>query len=119
MTRLGEIDLLNQRGQRRGFAATGRTADQDQPVVPSDEFLQVGMEVEFFNGRLKGGQQSDGESDAASRLQDVDPATNALQRAREVGRTAFQKILPVDLADDIARPFQQHFGRNRFTQRAQ
>ena len=77
------------------------------------------MQVEFFDGRLKRGQQSDGEPDAAGGLQDVNPATHALQGAREVSRTAFQKILPVGLPDDFARPIKQHFGGNRLTQRAQ
>ena len=84
----------------------------------SDEFLQVGMQVEFLDGRLERGQQSDGEPDAAGRLHDVNPATHALQDVREVRRTAFQKILPLRLADDFARPFKQCFGGNRLTQRA-
>ena len=39
MARIAQIDLLDQRGERRGFAAPGRTADQDQPVLARDQLL--------------------------------------------------------------------------------
>ena len=80
MPRFGQIDLLNQRRQRRGLPATGRAADQDQSVVVRDEFLQVGMKIELLDGRLEGGEQPDGEAHAAGGLQDVDPAPHALDR---------------------------------------
>ena len=38
VTRLGQVDFLDQGGQRRGLAATGRAADEDQTVVMRHEF---------------------------------------------------------------------------------
>ena len=114
--RFGQIDLLNQRGERRGLAAAGRTTDQHQAVVRRDQFLQVGMEIKLLEGRLESGQKPNGETRAARGLQNIYPAPHALNGSRKVRRAAVQKILPSRFAENFTGPLGQRFGRNNFAQ---
>ena len=118
--RFGEVDLLDQRGERRRFAGAGRPADQDQAVWWRDEFLEVGMQVELLDGGLKRGEQPDGEADAARGLQDVDAAAHAVNGLGKIERAPLQKVRPLFVADDgCARISRSKLGRDRFASGAQ
>ncbi len=113
MTGVGEIDFLDQSGQGRGLATTGGAADQNQAIGVGDELFQVGMQIELFDGGLKGSQQPDGKADAPRCLQDVDAATDAANGPGQVSRTPFQKTRPVFFAEHLAGDFQETIGRKR------
>ena len=55
VTGLGLVDLLDQRGEGRGFAGAGGAADEDQAVTGGDELLEVGVEIELFEVGGEGG----------------------------------------------------------------
>src|SRR5437867_4212195 len=77
------------------------------------------MQVQLFNRRLKGGEQTDRETDAPRRLQDIDPATHPLNGPGKVRRAAFQKTGPLGLAHDFPRPLEQDLCRDGFADRSQ
>ena len=66
-----------------------------------DKFFEIGMQVERFNGGLEGREQADGETDAARRLENIDPATDAGNGLGQVRRTSLQKLRPM-IAQNLA-----------------
>src|SRR5262249_40521485 len=76
--------------------------DENQAMRVRDEFFEIGMEIERFNGGLKGRKQADGEADAARALQNVDATANAGNGAGKVRGTAFEKLRPL-LAENFVR----------------
>ena len=81
---VAQIDRLDQRGQGGGFAAAGRAADQDQAVGMIDQLFEVGMQVQRFQRRLERRQQTDGKTNPARSLQDVEPAAQPFHRLGHV-----------------------------------
>ena len=56
-----------------------------------DELFKVRMQIEFFDGRLKRGEQANGEADAARSMQDVNPAADAVDGPGKVERALLKK----------------------------
>src|SRR5207248_10817369 len=115
----GEIDLLQQRGHGGRLAATGGTAEQDKSMQGFDQLLQVGMEVELFDGGLEGREQANGEANPARGVQDVDAAAHALNRFGQIARAALDETRPLVGRDERARHFQNGLGGNRLAYNAQ
>src|SRR5215469_7036053 len=64
------------------------------------------MQVQCFNGGLKGREQANGKTNAARGLENVDPAADAGNGLGKVRRASLQKLLPL-LAEDFAREARQ------------
>ena len=99
-----QVDRLDQRGQRRRFAAAGRPADEDQSIGVIDQVLKVRMQIQRLDRRLEGRQQPDGKTNAARGVKNVDAAAHALHLPGKIQRAALFKLRPVIGTDDFARP---------------
>ena len=119
VARVGGVDFLEQGGERRGFAGTGRAADKNQAMVMVDEFFEIGMEVEFFDSSGERSEQANGKADAASGLENVEAATDAGNAFGEIGGAAFEEMLPLIAAEDATGGIEQRLRRDRFADSAE
>jgi len=79
-----------------------------------DQMLEIRVQVQPLNRRLEGGQEADGETDAAGGLQNINPAAQSLDCAGEIKGTALKKFRPMPGAYRLTRPFQKKLRRDRF-----
>jgi hypothetical protein len=84
-----------------------------------DQFLKIGMKVQFFDRGLKGRQQAYGHADAASRLENIDSTSHTAERPRKIKRPPLQEARPLFRADQIASAIQQAPCGERFAEGAQ
>ena len=66
------IDLVNNGGDRRRFSRTGGAADQHEPGTKFCNLFQRWMQVQLLDGGYGAGEQSDGNAETASGVEDVD-----------------------------------------------
>lgn len=59
-----------------------------------DEVFEVGVEVEFLDAGLEGGEQSNGQAETAAGLKDVDSAPDTSDGPGKVCGTAFEEVGP-------------------------
>ena|SRR5947207_2478612 len=74
------------------------------------------MEIELIDGGLEGGQEANGEANAARGVQDIYPAADALDCPREVKRAALNKMGPLLIANEVTSDFQKGLGGNWLAQ---
>src|ERR1035437_4856003 len=84
-----------------------------------DEFLEVGMQIKLLDCRGEGGEQPDGEPDAAGGLQDVDADAHAVEVTGAVEGLLLQEARPLLFAGHLPRHLQQQIPRDGFAGGAQ
>ena len=119
MPRLGQVDFLEQGCQRGRFSGAGRTTNQDQPVVMSNEPFQVWVQVEVVQRGLKGSEQPNGKTHSPGRVEDIDSAANALNGPGKIERASLHKLCPMFRSQHRATKIQQGFARNWLTHGAE
>jgi hypothetical protein len=82
-----------------------------------DQLLEVWMKVQTLDGRLKSGQQPNGETDPARSLKNVNPAAQSFDAPGEIEGAPLQKLGPIIGPDHFARPFEHDGRRERFAKR--
>ncbi len=110
---LGQVDLLDQRGQSRRLAAPGRSTDEDQPMLQPREPPKIRMQVQTIDRRSEGSQQANRKPDPPRAVQHVDATAHSRNRLGRVKRTLLQKRRPVPLPDQFARRVRQVLGGHR------
>jgi len=63
-------------------------------VLVGDQLLEDGMEIQALDGKLEAGQQPDGETNSARRVQNIDAAAKSLDGLGSVERAPLQKFRP-------------------------
>ena len=84
-----------------------------------DQFLEIGMEVQAFDRRLKRRQEADGKPDSARSGEDVDAASHALNGPGKIGRPTLKKLRPLRLAQNLMGITRERGGCNGITRGVQ
>ena len=70
-----------------------------------DELLQIRMQIQPLNARLKAGEQTNCKPNPARRVHQVQPATHARDVPGKIRGALFQKLWPAFRADGLIHGF--------------
>ncbi len=113
MDGLGLIDLVEDGGERGGFAGTGRAGDKDQPGLFLGDFLEDFRGLQFLQRRNDDVQLAADDRVIATLRKHIHPETGLVGKGiGGVARTVAQQVfnLPQIITHDVQR---HHFGLKR------